>query len=67
MFFLKYPISSIQGEILVKDNIPLESFIEVSFESEEKMGEAKAIMYSRHDTSKFLVNKEIVSSNCYRL
>ncbi|MCY4297885.1 MAG: DarT ssDNA thymidine ADP-ribosyltransferase family protein [Flavobacteriaceae bacterium] len=67
MFFSKYPISSIQGEILVKESIPIESIIEVCFESEEKMSEAKAIMYSRHDNSKFLVDKEIVSSNRYRL
>lgn len=32
-----------QAEILVKDNIPAESILEVCFESEDKLAEAKAL------------------------
>ena len=43
MLFSKSPIS-IQGEILVKDRIPLETIIIICIELEEKMAEAKAAM-----------------------
>ena len=55
----KYP-TCVQAEILVKDSIPLESILEVCFESKEKMEEAKAAMHS-HDTRLFKVDKEIFS------
>lgn len=57
----KYP-TDIQAEILVKDKIPSDSIITVCFESEDKMAEAKAAM-SSFDTSNFVVDKEIFSSN----
>lgn len=57
----KYP-TDVQAEILVKDTIPISSIIEVCFESEEKLAEAKAAM-SLFDTSNFIVNKEIFSPN----
>jgi len=57
----KYP-TDIQAEILVRDTIPSESIIEVSFESEEKLAEAKAAM-SSFDTSNFVVDKEIFAPN----
>lgn len=58
---LKYP-TDVQAEILVKDRIPTDSILAVCFESEEKMAEAKAAMYS-FDTSNFIVDKEIFSPN----
>ena len=61
----KYP-TCVQAEILVKDSIPLESILEVCFESKEKLVEAKTLMCS-HDTSNFLVDNEIFSPNRYRL
>lgn len=57
----KYP-TDVQAEILVRDTIPSESIIEVCFESEEKLAEAKAAM-SSFDTSNFVVDKEIFSPN----
>lgn len=57
----KYP-TDVQAEILVRDNIPSENIIEVCFESEEKLAEAKAAM-SSFDTSNFVVDKEIFSPN----
>lgn len=57
----KYP-TDIQAEILVRDVIPSESIIEVCFESEEKLAEAKAAM-SSFDTSNFVIDKEIFSPN----
>lgn len=57
----KYP-TDVQAEILVRDIIPSESIIEVCFESEEKLAEAKAAM-SSFDTSNFVVDKEIFSPN----
>jgi hypothetical protein len=57
----KYP-TDVQAEILVRDSIPSESIIEVCFESEEKLAEAKAAM-SSFDTSNFVVDKEIFSPN----
>ncbi len=61
----KYP-TCVQAEILVKDSIPLESILEVCFESKEKLAEAKTLMCS-HDTSNFLIDNEIFSPNRYRL
>jgi len=60
-FHPKYP-TDVQAEILVKDTIPSESIIEVCFESEEGLAEAKAAM-SYFDTSNFVVDKEIFSPN----
>lgn len=57
----KYP-TDVQAEILVKDTIPSNSIISVCFESDEKLAEAKAAMYS-FDTSNFVVDKEIFSPN----
>lgn len=57
----KYP-TDVQAEILVKNTIPAESIISVCFESEDKLAEAKAAM-SSFDTSKFVVDKVIFSSN----
>jgi hypothetical protein len=57
----KYP-TDVQAEILVKDSIPSKSIIEVCFESEEKLAEAKAAM-SLFDTSNFVVDREIFSPN----
>ena len=57
----KYP-TDVQAEILVRDTIPSESIMEVCFESEEKLAEAKAAM-SAFDTSNFVVDKEIFSPN----
>lgn len=57
----KYP-TDVQAEILVKDAIPSESIIQVCFESEEKLAEAKAAM-SSFETSNFVVDKEIFSPN----
>ena len=57
----KYP-TDVQAEILVRDNIPSENILEVCFESEEKLAEAKAAM-SSFDTSNFVVDKEIFSPN----
>ena len=54
---LNYP-TDIQAEIVVKDSIPVESILEVCFESEEKMAEAKVTM-CLHDTSMFVVDKEM--------
>ncbi len=53
----KYP-TCVQAEILVRDSTPIESILEVCFESKEKMEEAKAAMRSP-DTSLFKVDKEI--------
>lgn len=57
----KYP-TDVQAEILVKDKISSDSILEVCFESEEKLAEAKAAM-SFFDTSKFVVDKNIFSPN----
>ena len=57
----KYP-TDVQAEILVRDYIPVESILEVCFESEEKLAEAKAAM-SSFNTSNFLVDPKIFSPN----
>ena len=57
----KYP-TDVQAEILVRDMIPAASILEVCFESEEKLAEAKAAM-SSFDTSNFVIDKEIFSPN----
>ena len=54
--------TDVQAEVLVKDTIPSESIIEVCFESEEKLAEAKAAM-SSFETSNFVTDKEIFSPN----
>lgn len=59
----RYP-TDIQAEILVKDEIPQESIMEVCFESVENMAQAQAAM-SNFDTAKFKVDNEIFSPNRY--
>ncbi|KAA3637513.1 MAG: DUF4433 domain-containing protein [Bacteroidetes bacterium] len=54
--------TNIQAEVLVKNNIPVDSIIEVCFESQESLAAAKAALYE-FDTSKFVVDKEIFSPN----
>lgn len=54
--------TDVQAEILVKDTIPSESIIEVCFESEEELAEAKAAM-SSFNTNNFVIDKEIFSPN----
>ncbi|TQO38688.1 uncharacterized protein DUF4433 [Arenibacter algicola] len=56
-----YP-TNVQAEVLVSDNIPADSILNICFENEEKMAEAKAAM-SSFDTSKFVLDKEIFSPN----
>ncbi|WP_231373973.1 DarT ssDNA thymidine ADP-ribosyltransferase family protein [Aureivirga marina] len=57
----KYP-TDIQAEVLVKDEIFIDNIIEVCFESEEKLAEARAAM-SEFDTSNFIVDNQIFSPN----
>ena len=57
----KYP-TNVQAEILVRDTISYTSIMQVCFENEKNLAEAKAAMYS-FDTSKFVVDKEIFSPN----
>lgn len=56
----KYP-TDVQAEILVKDTIQADSIINVCFETEEKLAEAKAAMID-FDTSNFIVDPEIFSN-----
>ena len=58
---LKYP-TSVQAEVLVKQDIPAESIIEVCFYSKESFASAKAAL-SEFDTSNFVVDEEIFSPN----
>jgi len=57
----KFP-TNVQAEVLVKDFISLENVIEVCFESENELAEAKASLFE-FDTSNFIVDKEIFSPN----
>lgn len=57
----KYP-TNVQAEILVRDTISYTSIMQVCFENEKNLAEAKAAMYS-FDTSKFVVDREIFSPN----
>lgn len=57
----KFP-TSVQAEVLVKDEIPVESIIEVCFDSQENLASAKAAL-SEFNTNNFIVNKEIFSPN----
>ena len=57
----KYP-TSVQAEVLVKQDIPAESIIEVCFYSKESFASAKAAL-SEFDTSNFVVDEEIFSPN----
>jgi hypothetical protein len=57
----KYPTDT-QAEVLVKGYIPTDSIINVCFQSEEDLAEAKGALYE-FDTSKFVVDKDIFSPN----
>ena len=57
----KYP-TDIQAEGLVKDSIPLNSIIEVSFFSKEDLASTKAAL-SEFNTNNFVVDKEIFNPN----
>lgn len=57
----KYP-TNVQAEVLVKDEIPVESIIEVCFDSQESLASAKAAL-SEFNTGKFIVDKDIFSPN----
>ncbi len=57
----KYPTNE-QAEVLVKNEIPIGSIIEVCFESKECLASVKAAL-SEFDTSKFVVDKNIFSPN----
>lgn len=57
----KYP-TNVQAEVLVKKDIPVESIIEVCFNSRESFVSAKAAL-SEFDTSNFVVDMEIFSPN----
>ena len=57
----KYP-TSVQAEVLVKQDIRAESIIEVCFYSKESFASAKAAL-SEFDTSNFVVDEEIFSPN----
>jgi hypothetical protein len=53
----KYP-TNVQAEVLVKNEIPIESIIEVCFESQLSLAAAKAAL-AEFNTSNFVVDKEI--------
>lgn len=53
----KYP-TSVQAEVLVRDVIPLESIIEVCFETQESLAATKSAL-SQFNTSNFVVDKGI--------
>lgn len=55
----KYP-TNVQAEVLVKDEIPVESIIEVCFDSQESFASAKAAL-SEFNTNNFVVDNEIFS------
>jgi hypothetical protein len=57
----KFP-TNVQAEVLVKDEIPVESIIQVCFESQESLASAKAAL-SEFNTNNFVVDKEIFSPN----
>ena len=54
--------TNIQAEVLVKNQIPIDSIIEICFETEESLASAKAAL-SEFDTSKFVIDKNIFSPN----
>lgn len=54
--------TNVQAEVLVKNEIPVESIIEVCFETRESLAETKAAL-SRFNTSNFVVDEEIFSPN----
>ena len=61
----KYP-TNVQAEVLVKHSIPLESILQVCFDDENIMAEAKGAVSAYnldYDTSNFIVDKEIFSPN----
>jgi hypothetical protein len=57
----KFP-TNVQAEVLVKDFISLENVIEVCFQTENELSEARASLFE-FDTSNFIVDKEIFSPN----
>lgn len=57
----KFP-TNVQAEVLVKNSISLKNVIEVCFQSENELAEAKASLFE-FDTSNFIVDKEIFSPN----
>ncbi|MCH8490787.1 MAG: DUF4433 domain-containing protein [Oceanicaulis sp.] len=57
----KFP-TNVQAEVLVKDEIPVESIIQLCFESQESLASAKAAL-SEFNTSNFVVDKDIFSPN----
>jgi len=57
----KFP-TNVQAEVLVKDEIPVESILEVCFNSQQSLASAKAAL-SEFNTSNFVVDKEIFSPN----
>lgn len=52
--------TNVQAEVLVKNEIPVESIIEVCFETRESLAETKAAL-SRFNTSNFVVDSAIFS------
>jgi len=57
----KFP-TNVQAEVLVRDEIPVDSIIEVCFDSQESLASAKAAL-SEFNTDNFVVDKEIFSPN----
>lgn len=57
----KFP-TNVQAEVLVKDEIPVESIIQVCFESQESLASAKAAL-SEFNTNNFIIDKEVFSPN----
>lgn len=57
----KFP-TNVQAEVLVKDEIPVESIIKVCFDSQESLASAKAAL-SEFYTSNFVVDKEVFLPN----
>lgn len=57
----KFP-TNVQAEVLVKNEISVDSIIEVCFDSHESLASAKAAL-SEFDTNNFVVDKEIFSPN----
>lgn len=61
----RYP-TNVQAEVLVEHSIPLESILQVCFDDENTMAEAKGAVSAynlAYDTSNFVVDKEIFSPN----
>lgn len=57
----KFP-TNVQAEVLVKDFIAIENVVQVCFESEKELAEAKGSLFE-FDTSNFVVDKKIFSPN----